>query len=521
VLAFLIGGVSGTSTTSTGIWQRISVTFTATSTSSQVGFGFTSTAAGQLFYLDDVLIEIGAVIGTYFDGSKATDGSYTYAWTGTANLSTSSASPVAVGGQALGIAGWAKARLIGCIAGKLYELDANAVAHTALPTPRYTHPVANWLWTAIVEAPTGIYAAGYVGGQAAILDFTLDTSGGTPFLSGGETIAQFPSGELVLSMTGVIGSFLAIGSTRGIRIGTFDTYTGALVLNALSVTTTQPALALATRDRFVYGSYTNQQADGKTGLVRLDLSMVTDTASRNAYAPDLRPPTSAPTGLGAVTGVALLPAANRLVFVTPEGIHVEGNGPGSDGAAWLRTSRIRYDTAEMKLFKRGRLHGSLSNAEIQVTGITPFGVGDQNLGTYGFLTGTDDPGEFLLPAGLHPWLQLQFSLIGSTATLDSYQVKALPAPKRQHIIQVTGSCFTNEIDRFGLEVTDPVQPRQRYQNVLDMEALGNEVTFVEFTNFGATAEQVVIDQIEYRSFARPSIEDDFGGWITFKMRSTA
>jgi hypothetical protein len=249
--------------------------------------------------------------------------------------------------------------------------------------------------------------------------------------------------------------------------------------------------------------------------------MVTDTASRNAYAPDLRPPTSAPTGLGAVTGLALLPGANRLVFVTPEGIHVEGNGPGSDGAAWLRTSRIRYDTAEMKLFKRGRLHGSLSNAEIQVTGITPFGVGDQNLGTYGFLTGTDDPGEFLLPAGLHPWLQLQFSLIGSTATLDSYQVKALPAPKRQHIIQVTGSCFTNEIDRFGLEVTDPVQPRQRYQNVLDMEAIGDEVTFVEFTNFGATAEQVVIDQIEYRSFARPSIEDDFGGWITFKMRSTA
>ena len=53
------------------------------------------------------------------------------------------------------------------------------------------------------------------------------------------------------------------------------------------------------------------------------------------------------------------------------------------------------------------------------------------------------------------------------------------------------------------------------------EAVGDEVTFVEFTNFGAVAEQVVIDQISFQSFGRPSIEDDFGGYITFKMRSTA
>src|SRR6185437_7503658 len=281
-------GTFGTSTAVTGSWQRLSCTFTATGTSTSFALYSSFSGAGQIFFVDDVLVEVGAVAGTYFNGSTATDGSYTYAWSGTANLSTSNAVPVAVGGQALGIAGWAKARLVGCIAGKLYELNANATAHTALPTPRYSHPVANWLWTAITEAPTGIYAAGYVGGQSSILSFTLDTSGGTPFLSGGVTVAQFPAGELVLSMGEVIGSFLSIGSTRGIRIGTFDTYTGALVLNPPSVTTSKPVLALATRDRFVYGSYTNQQADGKTGLVRLDLSMVTDTAGRNAYAPDLR-----------------------------------------------------------------------------------------------------------------------------------------------------------------------------------------------------------------------------------------
>jgi hypothetical protein len=503
-------------------WQRLYATYTATSATSQIVFqAYDAPTAGQFLYIDAVLIEDSPSLGSYFAGGTTPTSTYTFSWNGASNESTSLATPIGATVNVPGVVGWAKERLVGGLGQSIYELALTTSGFAPLPAPRYTHPVSACTWTAVSESPQGILVANLVGGQSAILEFTLDATGGTPVLSGGASIASLPTGEQVLAMQSYLASFLGVGTSSGVRVGTFDTYTGALNLGPLTVSTTAPVLAIDGRDRFIYAGYTNQQADGKTGLVRLDLSMVTDTAGRLAYAPDLRPPTTAPTGLGAVTGLALLPTSDRLIFVTPEGIHVEGSGPGSDGAAWLRTSRIRYDTAELKLFKRGRVHGSLASAEIQITGITPYGVGDQNLGTYGFVTGTDDPGEFLLPAGLHPWIQLQFSLIGSTVSLDSYQVKALPAPKRQHIIQVTGSCFTDEIDRFGLEVTDPVQPRQRYQNVLDMEAVGDEVTFVEFTNFGAVAEAVVIDQIQYQSFARPTIEDDFGGWITFKMRSTA
>jgi hypothetical protein len=514
-----IGSTLGAASTIFNAWQRLTVTYAATSTGTQ---NFTivqsGTAAGQFFYADDVLIEAGADLGSYFDGDTAATSTYTFAWTGTAHASTSTATPIIVPVQMPGTVGWAKARLVGALGAKVYELPVNVASHAALPTARYTYPSSGWLWSDIAESPTGILASGTLGGQSSILEFTLDTSGGTPFLSGGVSIATLPPGEIIYNIQSYLSSYLAIGTTRGIRVGTFDTYTGALKYGPLAVETTAGVLGLTGRDRFIYGSYSNQQADGKTGLVRVDLSMIVDAAGRNAWAPDLRPPTTAPTGLGAVTCVGQLPLSNRIIFLTPEGIHVEGNGPGNDGDAWIRTSRIRYDTAEMKLFKLGRLHGSLDVANIQVTGIAPY-RSDQNLGTFGFIA-SGDPGEFRLPGGLNEWIQLKFDLVGSACVFNSYQVKALPAPHRQHVITLTANCFQNETDRFGLDVTDPETPRVRLQNVVDLEAAGDEVRFVEFTNSGAVAQLVVIDQLAYQSFSRPNIEDDFGGYITLKLRST-
>jgi len=76
---------------------RFSVTATATATATAVAY-----VAGQasgVFHFDNVLLEKAAVAGTYFDGSTAAAGDYTYAWTGTANASTSTQS-------APGVAGW-------------------------------------------------------------------------------------------------------------------------------------------------------------------------------------------------------------------------------------------------------------------------------------------------------------------------------------------------------------------------------------------------------------------------------
>jgi hypothetical protein len=405
---------------------------------------------------------------------------------------------------------------------KMYELPVAGIpAQSTLPTPRYSHPVGQWTWSAISDSPDSVLAAGATGNQASILKMTLDTTGATPVLAGASTVATLPLGETINVMQSYLGSYVALGTNKGVRVASFDTYSGNMVYGPLSVVSTAPVYGLCGADRFVYAGYSNQQADGHTGLVRIDLSLQIDSSGRLAYAPDLRPPSTAPTGKGTVTAVSVLPLSGRVMFLTPEGIHVQGAVPGNDSGAsyWLRTSRIRYDTVEPKIYKMGTVRGTLDSASITVTGVTPFG-GNTALGTFGPISG-GNPGPFGLPPGLNEWIQLQFTLNGSGCVFNSYQCKAIPAPSRQHLIQVTGLCFTTESDRYGNTSVNALTPRQRYQAVKDLESSGVETTFTEFQSTGQSiSTQVVIDQIDFVSFDRPAQLNDFSGFITFHLRET-
>jgi hypothetical protein len=513
-----ISGLSfGSTCTTFDAWTRISVTFTASATS-HTFFAYSNTyTAGQFFNVDDVLIEASSTLGTFFSGDTPSTPSLTYAWTGTANASTSTAIGLTVAKQVPGIVGWNKARLMAGLGGSMYQLDSNALPHAALPAAKYTHPSTAWSWSALSESPTEILAAGTAGAESSILSFKLDTSGGAPTLTGGDVVAMLPPGERIQVMGSYLASFLAVGTSTGLRIGTYSS--GSLALGPRSLETTQPVLAVLGRDRFFYGSYSDQQEDGTTGLARVDLTMVVDTSGRNAWAADLRPPTTAATGHGSVYAMALLPTSNRIVWLSTDGLHTEGGTAGSDGSAYLTTSRIRFDTAEPKLWVSGRLHGTIDQASIVVVGKTPFGLDDANLGTFGFIATNDDSlVEFGMPDGLHEWVQLQFQLVGSTAILNTYQAKALPSPTRQDIIQVSANCYSDESDRYGLDVTDPETPRDRWQNVADLESAGDAVRYVEFTNSGSVASIVYIDQSQFTSTFRPNIDDDFGGIISLKLR---
>lgn len=417
----------------------------------------------------------------------------------------------------VGIIGWSKSRLMAGLSNKFYELDISA-SNAALPTAKYTHPDPGWLWTAVSEAPAAILASGQGGLLSSVLAFTLDTSGAVPTLTGGTTVATMPSGEQLTSMLAFQGSFVALGTNKGVHLATFDTYTGSMTYGPLSLKSTAPVYGLANRDRFIFAGWSNQQPDGKTGLARIDTTQPIDPAGRLAWAPDIRPPTTAPTGLGTVNDVDILPLSGRVFFLTPEGIHVEGGAPGSDGDAWLRTSRIRFDTAELKLFKLGKIHGSLASSEVEVFGTVPFRP-ELGLGLFGFII-DQDPGSFRLNTGLNEWLQLRFSLLGSSAVLNSYQATALPAPRKQKLIEFTVMCFMNEVTKEGQSLTEAIQPRDRWQLVSEMASVGNEIRFVEFTNIGSIATLAVIDKMAFISYNRPTQDNDFGGYISFILRTT-
>lgn len=70
-------------------WTRLSVTATAPTDATHFGMAlYKSSAGSHTSFTDGWLAEISGTLGTYFDGST-TGAGFTYAWTGTANASTS------------------------------------------------------------------------------------------------------------------------------------------------------------------------------------------------------------------------------------------------------------------------------------------------------------------------------------------------------------------------------------------------------------------------------------------------
>ena len=95
------GGVVGTSlgslTSATGSWQRLSVTRTFGSTGVKADvFVYNVNAVSHTMYVDDTLVEVSSSTQDYFDGSTGHTGDFSYAWTGTANESSSYAYGVGV-----------------------------------------------------------------------------------------------------------------------------------------------------------------------------------------------------------------------------------------------------------------------------------------------------------------------------------------------------------------------------------------------------------------------------------------
>ncbi len=85
-----VGDTSSANITATGSWQRVSVsrTFGATGAIGQV-IVRSQTSGAHTFYVDAVMLEASSTVGDYFDGSFSPAGDFSYAWTGTANASTS------------------------------------------------------------------------------------------------------------------------------------------------------------------------------------------------------------------------------------------------------------------------------------------------------------------------------------------------------------------------------------------------------------------------------------------------
>lgn len=222
--------------------------------------------------------------------------------------------------------------------------------------------------------------------------------------------------------------------------------------------------------------------------------------------------TIAKTTTGAVTTYGYANLAGNI-YVEDETDYVD--------EGWIETGRIRYGTLEPKHFKRFDIRGLLEYGTIQVN------VFDSDNAEYEIIEYTPAIGtpEVSISPIQSSREYLSFKIIlrrdNTVASLgpvlNGYQVKALPASPRQHLVQVPVYVFDVETDRFNNQTGFLSRAWSRIQALEELDSRGDEVIFQDFN----TGEQFtcVIEEVSFRAQTPPDKRfSGFGGFATIIVR---
>ena len=424
---------------------------------------------------------------------------------------------------------YVKDRIIACVDNKIYELSTVA---SALPSPIYTASNTNQVFTSVAASGTSIYVAGFNGIQSTILKFSLSTAGAITTLTGGSAAAEFPPGEIVYKVYYYLG-YIMIGTNKGVRVASVET-DGSLTYGPLIVETTQPVYDFAARDRFVWCA---TGVAGNPGLTRIDLS---EQIGSTAYSNSLRFPYANDIYYnGGVTGhyttcCAFIGTSDRLFFATAAGSIGYGYIQSATAyitEGYLQTGYIRYGTLEPKNFKRIRARGNYDNGGLLISTVKSTGA-VYDTAVYNTTYGTPEV-NIENPVGSQEYIGLRFTLSkyeepgDVTSPLDAtgpifkgYQLRALPATPRNHLIELPLLCFDIETDRYNVHTGYDGRAWERIQLMEDIDSAGDEIVFQDFT----TGEQInaIVESVRFVRATPPSGEySGFGGYLTVLIRETS
>jgi hypothetical protein len=310
-------------------------------------------------------------------------------------------------------------------------------------------------------------------------------------------VAELPRGETVLSTYSYIGSFLIVGTSKGVRIAAIQS-DGSLSMGPLIVEIAGGSTDAVAVDRYVYVTGAADADAGnrvkRAGLYRIDLGQPLDSGQlRYAYASDL----VAPAGTaGSATQVTL--AGGRVWFaVDGAGLFREKSTFVSEG--WLESGRIRLGTLEPKAWRDVRLivkPASTGSAEAYASTrdtTAPsgwsrvIGVDGTAYDLYGSLAAVSPSPEAEL------FVAVRLVAPSGQATSPSvvgYQVRAVPAPKRSRLVQAVVMLFDFETDRKGLRHGQVGGAYLRLKALEDLESSAGVVLWRDFTT-GEVAEAYI------------------------------
>lgn len=407
--------------------------------------------------------------------------------------------------------GYVKSRIMFGAGPDIYELAPHPTGvPVAVSNPKYVAPDPGWSWSDFTETGAAIFAVGNNNARGSILKFVLSGTGDIPTLSGAAVAAQLPAGEIPYSAIGYLGSYIGIGTNKGVRVA-LDGGNGDLTYGPLMIETAAPVRSWAARDRFLYCAVT-KGIDGDSGLYRIDLS--TQSAEmRFAYATDLNA-SGDTTTCNTVAGMG-----NLMVFSTANQLYVENPAVLAD-SGYLQTSRIRFGTLEPKLFQFVKLRGPALKGPLTVD-VLDEGDHAATVHTYTLaaLPGDTEVGITALGAP-QDFISLKFTLgrgASGGAEFWGYQLKALPGVKRQRMIQLPLACFDWERDSKGMRHGGRGSALRRLTDLEELESSGKPIVLQDFD--ADTNTRCVIEQISFKQTSPPPYAEGLGGIITLTLRT--
>ena len=419
-------------------------------------------------------------------------------------------------------------------------LTGTAVLASNNNLPIYVHPNATWKWTGICEGPNAIYIAGYAGDSSTVYRLSLDTTGNIPLLTKSVTAADMPKGEQIYALASYVGKYMVFGTSKGIRVGTIDTSgfvsSGYITYGPLTVVTNgydpasgtnltgQPVKSIAFNDRYAYCTVSNyiDNGDGtsSSGLIKIDLSREI-SPNQMAYATHLRVPSTANP-----TGVVTIGTTNKLAIgVTGVGVYFQADTLVSSG--YLQTGQIRYFTLEDKHFELVKLRqttpmqGTLKLSSVDANGtVTDIITVDNNFDFTQDITGLDQ--QDLYPKES---IGMKFTLysasgqtVGQEDSFNGYQLKALPAVRRQRIYTVPLLNYDFEGDKNNMTVGYEGRAAERLTSLETVESNGDVIVFQDFTNNETV--RCVIESLTFIRMTPPERRfTGFGGMIIAQIRT--
>jgi hypothetical protein len=390
----------------------------------------------------------------------------------------------------------------------VYELNRNTSSSIDLSTltavnGSSTLPLG-YTFRAIAESGAAIYIGGFSGEQGNVYKITVADDGTLNTMT---SVITLPGGEQITGLFGYLGTYVILGTSRGLRIAIANEV-GDLSYGPLVFETSLGVFKMSAYSKFIYAGV-DSGVGGNSGIYRVDLSQPL-SGGGYAYATDVY----ADTATGKVEGVANLSDGRVAFCVHGDGLYIE-HATELLELGELTTGIIRYETLENKAWKRLKIRTeSALNGDIDIFRV-------ENGVAQSFRTveqGSDTDYDYDLSSvfsDVNVEAQFKFRLnrndttASTGAVMSGYSVKALPTPTRARLIQFPLFCFDSERDRLKNIMGFQGYALGRLQALEQMEAQGETVIIQDFTANGEPIE-AVIEQVTFTRITPPN--GNFTGW---------